>query len=469
MRCPNGSRKKKGVCVCKRGWTMIKGVCVPDVEQPAKRCPVNSKRVKGRCVCNKSFDMIRGFCVPKSNRNRSNRPLVKTVRPLVKTLNNHAKIIQSKFRKSKHSLRSDYLKRHCPGSSECLILGQKRKEILQHFNDFKNFDYSDKILTPIGVSSVNGCVHEIKFKHRDYVSYAVLKTSKNSLSDNLIYEYFMGLFINKVNEYLPSFLETYGLYKCTPEFHTKLISGQPVMIDKDIVPLIATNTEIIKRGCTNPLYNQILIQHIKNAEPLLSKLIDKIFLRDELFYVLFQVYAALYSLRDKFTHFDLHANNILLQKPFRDGSIEFHYDDIVFHSPYIVKIIDYGRVESRITPTLYEEVCNTPECSPSCGKNAGFKTYLKNTDETSDMRLLHNLRDKLPKKILDHIPEELLDIFNTKNITECYQAFTTFLRHDINNSNYPQFLKLLREDIGKINGVLKIDTTLKKPFEWIPN
>ena len=64
MRCPNGSRKKKGICVFKRGWSMIKGVCVPNVEQPAKRCPVNSKRIRGRCVCKKTYDMIRGFCVP---------------------------------------------------------------------------------------------------------------------------------------------------------------------------------------------------------------------------------------------------------------------------------------------------------------------------------------------------------------------------------------------------------------------
>lgn len=453
MRCPNGSRKKKGVCVCKRGWSLIKGVCVPNVEQPAKRCPVHSRRVNGRCVCSKSYDMIRGFCVPK------------------KTFNNHAKTIQSSFRKTKHNLRSQYLKRYCPGSSECLILGQKRKEILQHFNNFKNFDYSDKTLKPIGEPSLNGCVHEIKFKHRDYVSYAVLKSSKLRSSDNLIYEYFMGLFINKVNEYLPTFLETYGIYKCSPEFHDKLVSRerQPVTIDKEIVFLDATNAEIIKRGCTNPLYNQILIQHVKNAESMFNKLRDTDFLKNEMFYVLFQVYAALYALRGKFTHFDLHANNILLQKPFPTGVMEFHYDDIVFHSPYIVKIIDYGRSESRITQSVMNEVCKTPECNPGCGKNVGFKGSLKNIDETTDVNLLHKLRDKLPKRLLDHIPEELLDIFNTQNLTECYEAFRQFLKHDLNDEDYKKFIIMLREDVGHINGTLKIDTSLKTPFEWIKN
>jgi hypothetical protein len=233
-----------------------------------------------------------------------------------------------------------------------------------------------------------------------------------------------------------------------------------------MTPLIESNSEIIKRGCTAPLYNQILIQHVKNAESMFSKLKDPVFLKDDFFYVLFQVYTALYCLRGKFTHFDLHANNILLQRPFPDGVIEFHYDDIVFHSPYVVKIIDYGRAETRITPSLIQEIC---KLCPACGKDVGFKTYVKNTDETSDMRLIHNLRDKLPQVILDYLPEELLDIFDTNTISECYEAFTTFLRHDLDNSNRADFLNLLRKDVlerHEIKGVLKIDTSLTTPFEW---
>jgi len=373
---------------------------------------------------------------------------------LTKKPSNHAKVIQSKFRKSKQSLRGQYLKRLCPGSSECLILGQNRKEILQFFNGFKNFDYAEKILTPIGSPSLNGCVHEIKFKHREYVSYAVLKTSREPTSENLIYEYFMGLFINKVNEYLPTFLETYGIYTCSPEFHDQLLSRQPVPFDKEIVPLVQSNSELIKRACTRPLYNQILIQHVKNAESLFSKLKDTDFLKNELGHVLFQVYAALYCLRLKFTHFDLHANNILLQKPFPDGVMEFHYDDVVFHSPYLVKIIDYGRAETRNSSSVINEVCITPECDPDCGKYMGFKK-LKRVEEMTDVKLLNRLATKLPQRFLDHIPEDLLNLFKTDSdtLTDCYKAFVALLRNAPLTKN-------------KINGVLKIDTSLKRPFEW---
>jgi len=348
-------------------------------------------------------------------------------------------------------LRGQYLKRHCPGSSECLILGQNRREILQFFNGF-NFDYAEKILTPIGENSINGFVHEIEFKHRDYVSYAVLKTSKKAASDNLIYEYFMGLFINKVNAYLPTFLETYGLYTCSPDFHDKLDSRQPVPFDKEIVPLVQTNSEIIKRACTAPLYNQLLIQHVKNAETFYSKIKDTEFLKNEMCHVLFQVYAALYSLRWKFTHFDLHANNILLQKPFPDGVIEFHYDDIVFHSPYLVKIIDYGRAETRNSLSVINEVCITPECEPECGKYMGFRR-LKGLDDTTDVKLLNRFANKLPQRLLDHIPEELMNVFKTETLAECYQSFVFMLRDRPLSTQ-------------KINGVLKIDTSLKTPFQW---
>jgi hypothetical protein len=367
------------------------------------------------------------------------------------TRSSKTKSLKTSKHSSKESLQRN-LKRKCPGG-ECLILG-KRKEIIKFFNGFKNFEYSDKRLIPIGDSSN---IHELKFKRRGYISYAVLKTSIPS--QNLIYEYFMGLFINKVNEYLPTFLETYGVYKCSPEFHAKLISRQPITIDKEIVPLIATNTEMIKRACTKPLYNQILIQHVKNAVTLFSKLKDIYFLKNDLKYVLFQVYAALYCLRGKFTHFDLHSNNILLQKPFPTGVMEFHYDDIVFHTPYLVKIIDYSRSESAITPKVMHEVCALAECNPGCGKDVGFSTS-KLVDETTDVKLLHKLADKLPQRLLDHIPE-LFTVFKSKNLSECYELFRECLTKD----------SLTKETFKKenINGILRIDTHFKKPFEWIKN
>jgi hypothetical protein len=442
MRCPNGSRKNRnGICVCKKGWTMIKGVCVPDVEFSQVRCPTHSKRVRGLCVCNKSYEKIRGFCVPRSNKNESK---IKSAKK-----NESAKKIQSAFRKSKHTLRSEYLKYHCPESNECLILGKNRKEILQLFNGFKNFDYSDKILTPIGSPSVNGCIHEIKFKHRNYISYAILKTSKKETSDNLIYEYIMGLYINKINRFLPTFLETYSLFQCTPEFHKTLLLGEPVKMDSQIEPL-ETN-HLLKRGCLKPLYNQILIQHVKNGESLLSKLQDIDFLKNELINVLFQIYSALYYLRGEFTHFDMHADNVLLQKPFPSGVMEFQYGDTVFHSRYIVKIIDYGRSECKYTPLILSELCKIPECNPGCGRFKGFKSSQKKIDDFTDLKLLHKVGIFIPKIVKTEFTPEILDIFKTQTLGDCYEAF----------------LKAIKPSNEKVNGIIKVDPQLKDKYSFI--
>jgi hypothetical protein len=422
---------------------MIKGVCVPNVETSHTRCPTNSKKIRGICVCNKSYEKIRGFCVPKGS-NRSNR--YNRSKRIAS-----AKKIQSAFRKSKHTLRSEYLKYHCPESGECLILGKNRKEILQLFNGFKNFDYSDKILTPIGAPSLNGVVHEVRFKHRNYVSYAILKTSKTTTSDNLVYEYLMGLFLNKINNFLPTFLETYSIFQCTPEFHKKL--NETVRVEPgDIVPLNLGNRKLLKMGCLKPQYNQIMIQHVKNAESLVVKLKDREFLKNDLTNVLFQVYAALYYLRGRFTHFDLHANNILLQKPFKTGVMEFHFGDTVFHSPYVVKIIDYGRAECKYTPTILNELCIIPECSPGCGKTQGFKPYQKTIDETTDVQLLQKIGVFIPKVLKYEFPVEIAAIFNVQTLTECYDAF----------------LKVIKPDKEPtVNGILKIDPDLKKKYSFI--
>ena len=263
----------------------------------------------------------------------------------------------------------------------------------------------------------------------------------------------MGLYVNRINKFLPTFLETYSIFQCTPDFHNKLLLKDPVRIEPDdIVPLNVSNRQLLKWGCLKPQYNQILIQHVKNAESLLSKLQDVDFLKKDLMNVLFQVYSALYYLRGEFTHFDLHANNILLQKPFPDGVMEFHYGDTVFHSPYIVKIIDYGRSECKYTPMILSELCKITECNPGCGRTKGFKSSQKRIDDYTDLKLLHKIGIFIPKVVKFEFPLEILTLFETQTLTDCYHAFLKIIKPD-------------KEPV--VNGILKIDPTLKKKYSFI--
>ena len=135
------------------------------------------------------------------------------------------------------------------------------------------------------------------------------------------------------------------------------------------------------------------------------------FIEEELIYVLFQIYYSLYHLKDDFTHYDLHASNVLIYEPIPGSYIQYNYhhhgEIISFNSRYIVKIIDYGRcyfnngiIDSN---DIYELVCSiTPECD-NCGHDVGFK-YLQHpskvnssfinssiSNQSHDLRLLYNI------------------------------------------------------------------------------
>ena len=65
-------------------------------------------------------------------------------------------------------------------------------------------------------------------------------------------------------------------------------------------------------------------------------------------YALYHVYMTLHSLRDVFTHYNLHMENVLLCEIPEQKYIEYHYhvndneNSTVFRSKYMTKIIDYG-------------------------------------------------------------------------------------------------------------------------------
>ena len=91
---------------------------------------------------------------------------------------------------------------------------------------------------------------------------------------------------------------------------------------------------------------------------------------------MFQIYMPLAMLKDNFTHYDLHTDNVLMYYPIKDKFIQYHYhiDDnttVQFKSKYIVKIIDYGRsYSSQIqSDKIYKQLC---DICVECGENDGF-------------------------------------------------------------------------------------------------
>ena len=319
-----------------------------------------------------------------------------------------------KFMKTyRDKIRLTFLNTVCTDSNACIAFGKETKLIRDFFEDFDiRLLWEDPKI--IGEESMNGKVQLLTFNKDGYVANAIFKTSLSKHSDNLSYEAVVGNFINKQRLRFPCFLETYGLY-----FN---IRTQKTIYNYRKMPI---NKRAILHGCEYPLSIGIMIEYIKESETL-DKVIRRLmstdkdlnhfdkdfdyFMTTQLLYILYQVYAPLSILSDVFTHYDLHAGNVMLYS-IGDRYIRYHYHYpeyiVTFNSPYIVKIIDYGNCffkdEGGYNPEdVYKDLCERKgHGCRDCGIHRGFKTLHPDTKEygsaqvrnmSYDLRLLESIR-----------------------------------------------------------------------------
>lgn len=313
--------------------------------------------------------------------------------------------------KTRLKLRSLFLQSICSDTGYCMTFGQEDTKIKKFFKGFTSFEYAIDPILLKGELSANGFVNQITYEREGYKAYTILKSSKTARADNLMYEYRVGQYINTWTKKLPCFVETYGLFKYNINLagtaFYKAMQKAPASfpdtnknveeLKKSLTLFPDINWEI---GCLESRKFSILIQHFDNVITLKkwvkNNTIGGIFAKeDELIHILFQIYIPLGLLHDKFTHYDLHENNVLIYTPNSGKMIKYKYhipqsfvnklglssNLIEFDSPYIVKIIDYGRSYFKFSATtdalsIYNEICAEPECNPlpltTCGNNFGF-------------------------------------------------------------------------------------------------
>ena len=99
----------------------------------------------------------------------------------------------------------------CPDSIECIGLGEEIFSINAFFRHFTDFTLIDGGVDSerFGDVSANGFIYKLSYLKDGYSSLAILKSTQNVNSDNLMYEYNVGLFINGMCPYYTCFLETY--------------------------------------------------------------------------------------------------------------------------------------------------------------------------------------------------------------------------------------------------------------------
>ena len=320
-----------------------------------------------------------------------------------------------------------FLQTICSDSGDCISFGSKVDEITNFFNGFTNFQYALSPILRLGAPSVNGFVKEITYEKQGYKAHAILKSSQEPSADNLVYEYLVGIkFINRIVKQFPCFLQTYGLYFYNSEIGWNIIKGTGPVHNANLKYLTKQESIDYEKACRESKYAAILIQHIKAARPLsdyLSVSTYTRFFKNDLLYVLFIVYHALSSLSKVFTHYDLHTGNVLLYEPVKGKYIQYNYHQpdgtvIVFYSPYLVKIIDYGRSffdnGNLNSKKIYDKVCTVNACKPDCGLYYGLGWLDPKSDlfiSSSKKNESHDLR--LVKTIQTNI-KDILNIVHAK-------------------------------------------------------
>jgi hypothetical protein len=375
--------------------------------------PGKERNANGRCV------KIKTTASKKTNKNKNK---TKKTTPNTNEKNKAKEIIARFMLKNPTKRRSIFLKSICSDSGTCIAIGKEKNKIRQFFDDYTTFNYINSI-DRIGVPSANGFVYEIKYSREDYDSYAVLKSAVEINSDNLFYEYLVGLKINEtLNLRYPCFVETYGLFKYkNGSSHSQ--AKQNLMGTTDELRNIFLKDNLIKLpndshkiACEQSNNLALLIQHIHEPTTLDTLLrqqpkgiADNRIFDVELPFALFQIYYVLNLEKRNFTHYDLHLNNVLMFMPSNNKYIQYHYhmgsDVFSFKSKYMLKIIDYGRSYFNGSENIRRTLCNTTKCNPDCGKNFGFSWldprnknnpyshYISSTisNESHDLRLLSML------------------------------------------------------------------------------
>jgi hypothetical protein len=300
-----------------------------------------------------------------------------------------ANVVARFMRRTTHKRRAEFLKAVCSDSGVCMAFGTNRKKILEFFGGFTNMDYAISPVKKIGNVSANGFVKEVKYEKRGYTSYAVLKSAAKSDADNLAYEYIVGQFINAQSKRFPCFIDTYGLYYYNSNAawqHSKRSANMNAgVLRRDLT--LQKDPFNYKKMCEDSKHCAILVEHLKGVQSIgdifsNTQYVHELrsFLLYKIPFILYQVYFPLSILRAVFTHYDLHQDNVLLYEPIRGKHIKYHYHTaagvVSFSSPYIVKIIDYGRSfyksDSLIRPReIYDHLCVEPACD-TCGWDSGL-------------------------------------------------------------------------------------------------
>jgi hypothetical protein len=294
---------------------------------------------------------------------------------------------------------SQFLKSICSDSNVCIAFGVEEQKIRKFFDGYINTKYIKLPIRRIGATSINGVVNELTYERDGYISYAILKSSVKRKSDNLFYEYIVGKYLNKMSNFYPCIIQTYGLFEYqNNETYNRLLNSSVdsfsslnlVGIDLVSQPSEDIFKQLLYEACTYPLSHAVLTQHIR-AVPMANLMTARNVLYN--YFSLHQIYFTLHCLRNTFTHYDLHVGNVLCYEPSPNKYIEFiyHMNDgtiVQYNFHRLSYMIDYGRSyffenNTMNSEIIYNNLCVKDKCPSPCGSNDGFGRLYRSYENVS--------------------------------------------------------------------------------------
>jgi hypothetical protein len=311
-----------------------------------------------------------------------------------------------------------YVTKACPLSGECTLFGREDSVFSKWAKDIQKSNITG--IRRIGKPSVNGFITELKLTNPinngvqvlNYDTYVVLKSNLDKESDNLYYEWLVGLYLNSFMDRFPIFCKTYDLYEYRKPEDKLLIQENPEENGLSVIKQLITMDHVT--GMTESLKNPerlcLVVQHVHKSVAFIDLLEEwnllndeteqeKMLLKREIICILYQLFFVL-PLIPGFSHNDLHAGNVILTPSAENKHYRFYYNDRYFDCKYAAKLIDYGRClfngtsdfKQRLDVTVKEMfTIQDDELIEEIQKNNGYPwQYIGTTQCISlDFRLLN--------------------------------------------------------------------------------
>jgi len=284
----------------------------------------------------------------------------------------------------------NYCKETGQTPEDVMRLMPQRTHLLELFEDFDILkgDVVFSMIECIGreSESENGFIRSLQYikvardsdgvqKQSEYFTInSLLKSSKNRDSDNLFWEYCAGRVVNIMNSVIPIFSVTNKCYnyKTTSSYNTFRdicigsttqrrvgVMQQPFKIS-DYISVVPLRDSSLLKACILPETLAITVQNITHVGDLVSFIDGYYYIAGDYGFVLnpanmcylvslYQMlYLGLSFFGDNFTHYDLHAHNILVWAVPDDNWIVVHYlindhEDYSYKIKYLPTIIDLGK------------------------------------------------------------------------------------------------------------------------------